>query len=123
GGSGDIAIFSGTSSQYTITFNSPGAGQTKVVGPDGTDTLTNIEVLQFSDTNILIASGSSANPVDLSDTRLFFNGVANPLTALTGAADDCIKIHSGLSNHLIDLGAGSNDTVILGVAGGYTLKL
>jgi VCBS repeat-containing protein len=127
GGSGDIAIFTGARGQYTITPNSPGAGQTtvadSVAGRDGTDTLTNIEVLQFSNTNVLIASGSSGSPVDLSDNRLFFNAAANPLTSLTGSADDFIKISQSLSGHQIDLGAGSNDTVILGVTGSYNLNL
>ena len=109
GGSGDIAIFSGSRAQYTITTN--GAGQTTVTdtvaGRDGTDTLTNVEVLQFTNANVLIASGSSANPVDLSDNRLFFNGTANPLTSLTGSNDDYVKISQALSGHLIDLGAGN----------------
>jgi VCBS repeat-containing protein len=124
GAGGDIAIFSGTRAQYTITTN---GGQTtvtdNVAGRDGTDTLTNVEVLQFTNSNLLIASGSSANPVDLSDNRLFFGAAGNPLTSGTGTTDDFIKISQTLSGHLIDLGAGSNDTVILGVTGGYNLNL
>jgi VCBS repeat-containing protein len=127
GGAGDIAIYSGLRANYTISVNSPGLGQTtvadSVAGRDGTDTLTNVEVLQFTDTNILIASGSSANPVDLSDNRLFFNAATNPLTTLTGSADDFVKIGFNLSGHQIDLGAGTNDTVILGQTGGYNLNL
>lgn len=125
GAGGDIAIYSGARSQYTISTN--GTGQTTVTdtvaGRDGTDTLTNVEALQFSNANVLIASGTAANPVDLSDGRLFFNAQANPLTSLTGAADDYVTINQGLSGHLIDLGAGTNDTVVLGVTGGYNLKL
>jgi VCBS repeat-containing protein len=127
GAGGDIAIFSGTRAQYTITANSPGAGQTTVAdgvaGRDGTDTLTNVEALQFTNANVLIASGSSANPVDLSDNRLFFNATANSLTAATGSNSDFVKIGFNLSGHLIDLGAGTNDTVILGQTGGYSLNL
>ncbi|MEH2565235.1 VCBS domain-containing protein [Bradyrhizobium sp. AZCC 2289] len=125
GGAGDIAIFSGARAQYNISTN--GAGVTTVTdtvaGRDGTDTLTNVEVLQFNNTNVLIASGTSVNPVDLSDNRLFFNTASNPLTSLTGSADDFIKINQSLSNHLIDLGGGANDTVMLGVTGGYNLNL
>jgi VCBS repeat-containing protein len=124
GGGGDIAIYSGARSQYTITTN---AGVTTVVdnvaGRDGTDTLTNIEVLQFNNANVLINSGTSANPVDLSDPRLFFGAAANPLTTLTGSASDYVKINQALSGHLIDLGAGTDDTVILGITGGYNLNL
>ncbi|TYL84331.1 VCBS domain-containing protein [Bradyrhizobium cytisi] len=124
GAGGDVTIYSGTLAQYTITTN---AGQTTVsdhvAGRDGTDTLVNVEALQFTNANVLIASGSAANPVDLSDTRLFFNGQPNVLTTMTGSADDYVKINQGLSGHLIDLGAGGNDTVILGVTGGYNLTL
>jgi hypothetical protein len=125
GAGGDIAIFSGTRAQYTISTN--GSGQTtvtdNVAGRDGTDTLTNVEALQFTNANVLIASGSSANPVDLSDNRLFFNAAANSLTAATGSNSDYVKISQNLSGHLIDLGAGTDDTVILGVTGGYNLNL
>ena len=76
-----------------------------MAGRDGTDTLTNVEALQFTNANVLIASGSSANPVDLSDNRLFFNAAANSLTAATGSNSDYVKISQNLSGHLIDLGA------------------
>ncbi|MGF2047064.1 hypothetical protein ACQUFG_17120, partial [Enterococcus gallinarum] len=33
------------------------------------------------------------------------------------------KINQQLSGHLIDLGAGTDDTVILGITGGYNLNL
>jgi VCBS repeat-containing protein len=127
GAGGDIAVFTGGSGQYTITANSPGAGQTtvadNVANRDGTDTLSNVEVLQFSNTNLLIASGTSANPVNLSDTRLFFSAAANPLLATTGSNNDYVKISQTLSGHSINLGAGTDDTVILGVTGSYTLGL
>src|SRR5262249_43506524 len=54
--------------------------------------------------------------------RLFFGPASSSLTTGPAINDDYIKIHSGLSNHLIDLGGG-NDTVILGVSGGYALNL
>src|SRR5262249_55580088 len=60
GGSGYIVIFSGTRGQYNITTLSPSNGQATIAdtvdGRDGTDTVTNVEVLQFSNTNLLIAS-------------------------------------------------------------------
>jgi VCBS repeat-containing protein len=125
GGSGDIAIFSGTRAQYNI---STVAGVTTVsdtvAGRDGTDTLTNVEVLQFTNANVLIASGTLANPVDLSDSRLFFNAASNPLSSLaTSSNNDYVKINQGLSGHLIDLGAGTDDTVVLGTGGFYSLNL
>lgn len=125
GAGGDVAIFSGARGQYTVSIN--GAGQVTVTdtvgGRDGTDTLTNVEALQFTNANVLVASGTAANPVDLSDNRLFFNAQANPLVSVTGLADDFVKINQGLSGHQIDLGAGTHDTVMLGVTGGYGLSL
>ena len=51
GGPGiDIATFSGVRSQYTVDRLAPSEYQ--VVGPDGTDTVANVEILQFSDTTL-----------------------------------------------------------------------
>jgi len=49
---------------YAINANTPGAGQTEVIhsggaGADGTDVLTNVEVLQFTDAVVLLSSGTS----------------------------------------------------------------
>lgn len=47
GGAGaDTAVFSGNRAAYTISTNS---GVTTVTGPDGADSLTNVERLQFAD--------------------------------------------------------------------------
>lgn len=51
GGNGtDTAVFSGNRASYTLT--DLGGGSVRVVGPDGTDTLTSIEKLQFADQTI-----------------------------------------------------------------------
>jgi VCBS repeat-containing protein len=126
GAGGDIAIYNNARGQYTVTVN--GAGVVTVTdltaNRDGVDTLTNIEAIQFTNANVLVASGSQAAPVDFSDGRLFFNATANPLVSVTGVGvDDYVKINQGLSGHQIDLGSGLNDTVILGVTGGYGLNL
>ena len=125
GAGGDIAIYSGTRNEYSVSTDGAGHATVtdNVAGRDGTDTLTNVEALQFTNGTVLITSGSAANPVDLSDNRLYFNAATNPFTTATGTADDYVKINQGLSGHLIDLGAGANDTVILGVTGGYNLNL
>ncbi|MDB5440487.1 MAG: protein of unknown function toxins and related Ca2+-binding protein, partial [Caulobacteraceae bacterium] len=57
GGNIDAAVFSGAMSAYTITSN---GGTVTVVGPDGTDTLTNIELLQFSDQTFHFHPGTPA---------------------------------------------------------------
>lgn len=55
----DTAIFSGTRSQYTLTALS-GTG-VRVVGPDGTDTLSNVERLQFNDQTVTWPASGTTN--------------------------------------------------------------
>ncbi|MDF1833376.1 MAG: M10 family metallopeptidase C-terminal domain-containing protein [Alteraurantiacibacter sp. bin_em_oilr2.035] len=55
----DTAIFSGNSSSYAVTQTSAGVFQ--VSGPDGTDTLTAIEYLQFDDETIRLLPGSGVS--------------------------------------------------------------
>jgi len=51
GGAGtDTAVFAGNRSAYTLT--DLGNGNVRVVGPDGSDTLTNVERLQFADQTV-----------------------------------------------------------------------
>ncbi len=71
GGGIDSAVFSGLRSAYTLTALS-GNG-VRVTGPDGTDTLTNVELLVFSDQTVawpIAATGTA----DLTATNLSFNG-------------------------------------------------
>ena len=60
GGGTDVAIFSGAYADYTITDNGDGTYTVadSTPGRDGTDTLSNIETLQFSDVTYTISSGS-----------------------------------------------------------------
>jgi hypothetical protein len=58
GGSGiDIAAFQGLRSQYVITVST---GGTTVAGPDGVDSLTQVERLQFDDVDIATDLGGNA---------------------------------------------------------------
>jgi Ca2+-binding RTX toxin-like protein len=68
----DTAVFSGVSSNYTITHNADGTIMVSdTVGADGTDTLRNIERLQFADQTIL-AEGSAepSSPVSITPDEL-----------------------------------------------------
>jgi hypothetical protein len=57
GGAGsDTAVFAGQRADYTITHNGL---ITQVVGPDGTDSLTNIETLAFDDMSVPVVNGPS----------------------------------------------------------------
>src|SRR6202035_2746713 len=67
GGGINTVVFSGARSSYTLTALA-GNG-VRVVGPDGTDTLSNIEKLTFADQTI--NWGTSSTPVAVSHD---FNG-------------------------------------------------
>ncbi|MBR1287760.1 beta strand repeat-containing protein [Bradyrhizobium ottawaense] len=116
----DMVIFSGTQSQYTVTTAGTIQVQDNVVNRDGTDGLTNVEALQFSDAIVLLSSGSLASPIDLS-TQQF----SNTAPVIGTAGDDYLRVGANVFGHGINLGAGTGDTVLLnGTFGnGYTLNL
>jgi len=119
GGAGtNMAVFTGAQSNYTITTPGATVVQNNNGNGDGTDTLTNIEVLQFSDAFLLLSSGTAGSPVDTSGLNLFGNN-----NALTGtASDDFVAVGNNIFGHQINLGAG-DDTVSLVGPGFYSLNL
>lgn len=68
GGGNDTAIFSGNFADYVITKNANGS--IRVVGADGSDTLRNIESLQFDDQTV-------SAPVNGAPTGLTISGSLN----------------------------------------------
>lgn len=121
GGAGtDMVIFSGAQSQYNVTTAGTIQVQDTVTNRDGTDILTNVEVLQFSDGIVLLSSGTSGSPIDLSTQQL--SGAA-PVIGTAG--DDYVRVGGNIFGHGLNLGAGTGDTVLLnGIFGnGYTLNL
>ena len=54
----DTAVFSGNRASYTVTIH--GAGSATVSGPDGTDTVAAIELLQFNDMSVSLRSAPVA---------------------------------------------------------------
>ncbi|PSO16455.1 hypothetical protein C7G42_23290 [Bradyrhizobium sp. MOS003] len=121
GGTGtDMAIFSGAQSQYAIMTSGTIQVQDSVSNRDGTDTLSNVEVLQFSDAILLQSSGTPGSPIDLS-TQQF----SNSAPVIGTAGDDYLRVGSNIFGHAINLGTGTGDTVLLnGTFGnGYTLNL
>ncbi|WP_298241353.1 VCBS domain-containing protein [uncultured Bradyrhizobium sp.] len=121
GGAGtDMAIFTGTQSQYTVTTSGTIQVQDNVSNRDGTDTLSNVEVLQFSDAILLQSPGTSGSPIDLS-TQQF----SNSATVIGTAGDDYLRVGSNIFGHALNLGAGTGDTVLLNATfgNGYTLNL
>lgn len=118
----DTVVFSGARSGYTVTWN--GRVGT-VTGPDGTDTLTNVEFLRFADQTIaaaptggLIVSGDITNNVmtgsDFADT---LSGGGGDDSLSGGAGDD--NLNGGFGNDTI-LGGSGND-LITGGLGNDTL--
>jgi RTX calcium-binding nonapeptide repeat (4 copies) len=95
GGHGtDTAIFSGSLSAYTLT--DLGGGSVRVSGPDGTDTLTSVERLQFDDQTVTWATNHApvltipSASVTASAGQTF--SMANLFTA-TDADGDAIKYY------------------------------
>lgn len=119
----DTVVYSGSRSAYTVTWN----GRVGTVsGPDGTDTLTNVEFLRFADQTIaaaptggLIVSGDITNNVingtDLADT---LNGGGGDDNLTGGGGND--TLNGGLGNDTVSGGAG--DDVIVGGLGNDTLS-
>ena len=112
----DTVVFSGNRSAYTITWN----GQIgTVVGPDGTDTITNVEFLQFADQTIaatptggLVVSGDITNET-ISGTAFAdaINGLGGNDTINGLAGNDTLD--GGFGNDILNGGEG-NDTLIGG---------
>jgi Ca2+-binding RTX toxin-like protein len=91
----DTVVFSGNRAQYTITWN----GQTaNVVGPDGTDVISNVEFLRFADQTIAAAFSGGLN---------VSGDVLN--NTMTGTAS--VDTLNGLGGNDVLSGLGGNDTV------------
>ena len=65
-GGSDTVVFSGNFSAYSRT--TLGNGSIQVAGPDGTDTVRNVEVLQFADQSVAV--GAVAGSIVISDQTL-----------------------------------------------------
>lgn len=97
GGSGsDTAVYSGASTDYTVTANANGTYT--ITGPDGTDTLKSIEKLEFTDGTFTPASlvpppGSSFTLTTGTDTIIGTDGGDDTITGAAGtlqAADTVV---------------------------------
>ncbi|MBO9501384.1 M57 family metalloprotease, partial [Brevundimonas sp. A19_0] len=119
----DTVVFSGNRSQYTITWN----GQIgTVVGPDGTDTITNVEYLQFADQTIAATpSGGLVVAGDITDEIINGSGLADAIAGLGGndtvnglAGNDTLD--GGYGNDTLNGGDGND--VLIGGLGNDTLN-
>lgn len=113
GGGIDTAVFSGNRSAYTIDTSGP---KVVVTGPEGTDTLVNIEFLQFADQTIALAT----------NTGVTLTGTAGPDT-LTGTEQNDSLEGGGGNDVLIGLGGsdfllgGDGDDILIGGKGSDNL--
>ena len=113
GGDGnDIVIFAGNQSAYTIT--DLGNNTFRIVGPDGTDTVSNVETARFSDGDVALAAPSGPTFTENADTQDGTEG-DDVLNALGG--DDVVNglggndtINGDAGDDTLDGGAG-NDTI------------
>jgi Ca2+-binding RTX toxin-like protein len=115
GGAGtDTAVFSGMMAQSTVlTVN----GVTTVIGSDGTDTLTNVEYLRFSDGVLIVGAGGGQLFAGTAGADVL-TGTAFADVIEGGDGNDILSGQAG--DDVIDAGAG-NDTVA-GGAGNDILR-
>lgn len=108
GGAGtDTAVFSGNRSAYT--FTTVNSTTTRVVGPDGTDTLTGIERLRFDDGLFDLAGNPLPNEVNGTPNADTLNGTEGADIIAAGDGDDLVT--GGAGADIIDGGAGFDTAV------------
>lgn len=104
GGSGeDTVIFTGVRSSYTISVS---GGVTTVSNADGSDTVTNVERLQFADMVTNGVGGPERPPIDGTSSPDTLDGTANADTINGFDGNDVIYGQAG--NDVIDGGAGND---------------
>ena len=110
----DVAIFAGNLSEYTLTIN---PDNVTLVGPDGTDTLQNIEVLRFDDRDVSLRKGSEVTDTVLTDS-LVGTSRDDLISGLDG--DDNLEGRGGFDT--IDGGAGQDTAVYSGAVESYVIE-
>lgn len=118
GGEGaDTAVFSGTMAGSTVSTSGV---TTMVVGPDGTDTLSNIEYLRFSNGTLIVgANGGQLFEGSVAADALVGTAFDDEFRA--GASNDSIT--GGGGNDSIDGGAGMDTAVYSGNRSAYTISV
>ncbi|HEY0052911.1 MAG TPA: M57 family metalloprotease, partial [Caulobacteraceae bacterium] len=119
----DVAVFSGLRSAYTITWN----GQTAtVVGPDGTDTVINVESFQFADQAVASqATGGLTVFGDLTNNSIDGTAFADVIGGVGGAdvlsgLGGADTLDGGSGNDVLN--GGDGDDILTGGYGDDTLN-
>ena len=116
GGAGmDTAVYAGPSTDYAISSNGPA---TTVTGDGQSDSLTNVEVLQFADEQLVITGAGATFTGRAAGDTLVGGAGADKLTG--GAGDDTLVGNGG--NDSLNGGGGTNTAVFHGNFAGYTIK-
>jgi len=128
GGSTDIAVYKGNRADYVVIH---AAGYHYVAGPDGIDTLLNIDFLRFADgQNALSALAQEgtvltggASEDTLSGTTGFDLLRGNEGNDTISGLDGDDLLTGGLGDDRIDGGSGQDVLIVSGVASGYRLLM
>ena len=117
GANGDVAVFSGAYGAYAIDHS----GTSLIVtGPDGVDTLTNIESLQFADGAVSFpAMGAHTVNGSMAADALAGDGADNTLYGNGG--DDTLDGRAG--NDVLDGGSGANTASYASAASAVAVDL
>jgi serralysin len=104
GGAGiDTAVYSGTRSQYSFTKTAAGFTVNGTQAQEGTDTLTNVERLQFSDGNLALDLSGNAGEV------------AKIIGAVFGKDSVSNQHYVGIGLHYTDTGMSYGDLMLLAI--------
>ena len=117
GGTGtDTAVFSGNQSSYSIT----GVGSDlTITGPDGTDTLSNIEKLQFAD-GVIDAPDFGQTLTGTSGNDLLTGSTGNDVLIGLGGND---TLDGGPGADSLDGGSGTDTATYASATSGVTVSL
>ena len=118
GGAGiDTAIFSGAYDDYVVDRHNT-ATTTTVTGPDGSDFLSNVEILKFTDEQVVNSDGGQTLTGRAGGDILVGNMGGDHLNG--GAGNDVLIGNTG--NDSINGGGGYNTAIFNGDLGDYAIK-
>ena len=101
----DTAFYSGTRSNYIITQSGSNYIVSDIVGTNGTDTLTNMERIQFSDITIVVSEGGDGDDTLAGgDNDDILTGGDGDDILTGGAGDDILIGGAGIDTFNVDAG-------------------
>jgi serralysin len=116
GGAGrDTVGYGHTRASTTVTISADGV---LLAGPGGNDLLTGVELVQFTDTLIMIGSTGDDTIDGRSVATEMFAGAGHD--RINGGAGDDL-IHGGTGNDIINGGGGNDTLIVSGAAADYRL--